>query len=208
MKVSRRNVARHLVLGLSTLLAGIIIAGCSGSGTSSVSITPKPKSVTPIVTSAPPMTLQKYTGKGFTIDHPQDWRIETASNTVAFKDVQGNNILSITRISNPGGKKRAKEIADATLLLLEAGMTDARTISVSPSVIVGGKTWIQHSIAGTLDTTGEQKAPGRTILLVSNHPEHSSSTQTYEIIYSGPDLTFERINVIFQTMIQSFKFTN
>lgn len=204
MQAARKKITRCLMPGLSILLAGIIIVGCSGPVSSSPTPTPKP--TTPVVTSQPSMTLQTYIGKGFTIDHPIDWQVELASNTVAFKDSQGANIFSITRVSNPGGKKSAKEMADATLMLLEAGMTDPKAISVPPDVTIGGKTWIQRSVAGTLDTTDGQKAPGRTVLLVNNHPEHTSSTQAYEIIYSGPDLTFEQINVIFQTMIQSFKF--
>lgn len=209
MIVSGKDVARRGVLGSGIFLIGILLVACSSFSPVGISSTPTPKLVTPVSTFVSSMTLQTYTGKGFTIDHPQDWKVDTTTaNTIAFKDAQGGNLLSITLVSNPGGKKSAKDMADGTLLLLEAGMTESKALSMSSTITVGGKSWVQRGVEGTLDTKDGDEAPGRTILLVNNHPDHSSTTQTYEIIYSGPNLTFTQVNVIFQTMLQSFKFTS
>ncbi len=71
---------------------------------------------------------------------------------------------------------------------------------------MGGNTWSQGE--ATADTTANgQTTSLKLVVLSSNYPQRTASTQTFTLIYSTPTKEFDQTNTqSFQPMLQSFKF--
>ena len=205
MRLLRKFVTRRVVLGLSTLLLVILLAACGGTG-GNASSTPTTQAAAPTYPTTPVVTLKTYTGNGYTIGYPDNWKEQNTNGSIAFTDSLGLDTLTITVVPNPESVKSPSELVDTTLTLLEqtAGVKDAQPApNVPTSATVGGETWAQKGVTGAV-----HNVPGELVVLADNHPASSPTTQAYEITYDGPQATFEATNSIFQAMLQSFKFTS
>ena len=208
MLLFRNNVARRLIPGVCLLMLTIVLAACSGlSGITGGSPTPTP---TPSPRPSPTASAatQTYKGNGYTIAYPQGWKVQPSGNQVVFQDAQGLNVMTIVIVPNPGGLNSADNIADTTFPLVEKTLltNPQPATNVLSTTTVAGDTWSQRGATGTLASGAPVQ--GELIMLVDNHPLNSPNTQTYEIYYGGPSLTFAQVNATyFQAMLQSFKFT-
>jgi hypothetical protein len=153
--------------------------------------------------------LQTYTGKGFTIEYPQNWKAQSSQAGVVFSDAQQLHTLTIAVAPNPGGIASPDKEADAALSLLEksGGISSAQPANLPATTTVGGESWVQRGITGSAMVNGTA-VPGELVVLVDNHPAQSPSTQAFEIYYGGPSVDFQQQNsLVFQPMLQTFKFT-
>ena len=214
MITSWKHVTQWMSVGLSSVLLILLLAGCSGiPGTSSAATpTPKPSpTATPTVapTATPSMPVQTYMGTGFTIQYPQTWKAQASQAGVAFTDAQQLNTFTLAFAPNPGGVATTTKEADASLSLIEnaGGISKVQPVNLPATTTVGGETWDQRGVTGTVTTNGIA-VPGELILLVDNHPASSPTTKAFEIYYAGPAASFQQENSqIFQFMLQTFKFT-
>jgi hypothetical protein len=212
MITSWKRVTRWISVSFSIVFLVILLTACGGSGGSSTATpTPKPPTVAPTTapSTASATQLQTYTGTGFTIEYPQGWKAQAAQGGVSFTDAQQLNTFTIGAAPNPGGVASADKEADASLTLLEkaSGISAVKPVSLPATTTVSGESWVQRGITGTVTTNGVA-VPGELILLVNNHPAQSPTTQTYEIYYDGPSLSFQQEDAtVFQPMLQTFKFT-
>jgi hypothetical protein len=110
---------------------------------------------------------------------------------------------------NPGGTVSAAEALKLGIAgLVKAGkVSDVQPVSLPATTTVGGETWAQSGITGTATSNGVA-IPGELVGLANNHPANSPTTKVFEIYYGGPTLSFQQENLlVFQPMLQSFKFT-
>ena len=86
--------------------------------------------------------------------------------------------------------------------------THVKTVSVSPTITVGGQSWDQA--AGTFDLTqGGQTVTMEQVMIATNHPTSPPGARLFIITYTAPAQTFDQVNSsTFQPMLQSFKFTS
>jgi hypothetical protein len=206
MTFFRQRIMQRVALGLSNLLFIALLVAC-GSTSNPTVVTSPPASPTP--TPTPTMTLQTYTGAGFAIGYPQGWTEHDANGTVTLADSTSENLMTILVVPNPGGVKSASTLADASLSAFEkASVKHAQPVENLPATTaLAGDTWAQRGTTGTVSENG-QDFSGEVILLVDNHPANSASTQAYEISYGGLSITFQQEMIVFQTILQSFKFTS
>jgi hypothetical protein len=206
MLFSWKHATLRLGLGLSALLLVMLLAACGFGG--SASSTPTPTPVTPTST-IPTLALKTYTGNGFSIGYPQDWKVKSTSPLV-FTDSLGVDALSINVAPNPEGTQSPDTLVNLSLTTLEqtSVIKNVQPASDVPTTAtVGGDTWAQRGVTGTANLNG-QDVPGKLVVLADNHPASSPTTQAFEIYYVGPSLTFDATNPRFQAMLQSFKFAS
>lgn len=199
MMFSQRQVTRCLAVGLSILFFAVLLVACGSANT------PAPTAVTP--TTA--VTLQNYTGTGFTMGFPLGWKVQKASGAIVFTDITSDNAVTLLLVPNPDGARSASDLADASLSTLEqTSVKHAQPVAnLSSTAVVDNETWAQRGTTGNVTENG-QNFSGEVILLVNNHPASSPTTQAYEISYGGLFMTFQQENVIFQAMLRSFTFTS
>lgn len=198
----RQKIMQRVALGLSNLLFIALLAACSPIVTSpSVNPTPTP---TPTPTIA-----QTYTGAGFTVGYPQSWTERGVGSAVYFTDSTSVNQMTILVVPNPEGARSASSLADLSLASFEkSSVKHAQPVAnLSATTPLAGDTWAQRGTTGTVSENGENFS-GEVIFLVDNHPANSPSTQAYEISYGGLAITFQQEMIVFQAILQSFKFTS
>ncbi|MGH2507828.1 MAG: PsbP-related protein [Ktedonobacteraceae bacterium] len=205
-----KQVTRRLSLGICSLVLLVLLVACGGStpsgGTNGTASTAPAGGPTP--TPTPSIAMTGATATTYSITYPQTWKKTGAGDNVTFQDAptSGNN-LSIVVTPNPNGVASADKLADATVLAFGKTLTNSKVVTISATITINGVTWSQRAITGTTKV-GVQNVLVKAILLVATHPASSSNTQAYEIIYGGPEFTFDLVNAVdFQPMLNSFKFT-
>ena len=214
MIIARKHMLRRLVLGFSSLLLLVGLAGCTINigGTGSATPTPKPTPTQPPApTPTPALALTTYTATSYSIGYPASagWTKQVSGPLVTFQDAQQLNKLAVGTVPNPGGTQSADSVATASLTTLESAFNvkNAQPANVPATTTVAGESWTQKGITGNVTANGVT-VPVELIVLADNHPASSANTQTYEIGYAGPTAIFSQTNAaIFQPMLQSFKFT-
>ena len=209
MIISWKHVTRRVLAGLSAVVLMVFLAACGGGGsTGSATPTPTTPPSNPSPT-APSTAMQTFTGNGFTISYPQNWKKTSSTNSqTAFQDPTTGNTFTIVQTPDPGGVLSADSLANTTSQGLESSvLTNGKSDSVPASVTINGVTWSQRGASGNTKVDN-QTIPAKLILLVTIHPASAATSQAFELIYAGPALTFDLVNAqIFQPMLQSFKFT-
>lgn len=212
MITSWKRSARWLSASLSALFLLIFLAACGGVSAASPTPTPPPPTPTPSPTATPTQApqVQTYTGAGFTIQYPQDWKVQTTQQgAIAFTDPQKLNTLTIVLVPNPGGAVSASNQLKLGLAGAEklGNMTGAQPVGLPATTTVGGESWVQSGVTGSVTVQGVT-GPAELVGLATNHPATSPTTKTFEIYYAGPTLSFQQEDtLVFQPMLQSFKFT-
>jgi len=208
---SRKCVTHWMFVSLSSLILIVLLTACGGGG-GSASATPTPVPPTPTATATPAQStqMQTYTGTGFTISYPADWKVQTEQTAIVFSDAQQMNTLTIATAPNPGGVASASAVLATSLAAAEQTLkaTNVQPVSGLPATTtVGGDTWAQSGVTGTVTDKGIAVSV-EVVGLAVNHPASSPSTKTFEIYYVSPALTFQQESAaVFQPMLQSFKFT-
>ena len=206
MILSCKRVTRRMSLALCSALLMVLLTACSGIGTTGSSPTPTPTS-TPSPTPTPAMAT--YTGNGYTISYPKDWKVSPSQVEVSFQDAEGINALGVIVSPNPGATS-PDVVLGATLTGAAKGanMTSPSPANLPATVSVGGETWTQKGLTGTA-SSGGKSAPAEIVGLAINHPANSVNPQIFEIVYAGPALGTTMLDQqIFQAMLASFKFTS
>ena len=207
---TRTHVTRHWrLLTIGSILLMLALVACGGGSTASSPPTP-----TPNPTAAPSPTAasntQTYTGDGFTIDYPSNWKIDTSTaGQVIFGDPNTGAAMRINVVDNPSSGQTADSIVGATIQQFQSQYANLQQDSnVSNSAMVGGDTWTQQG--ATYDVTSNGQATNFTgIVLADGHPANSPTLKGFLIVYAAPSNTFDQVNNdIFQPMLQSFTFSS
>ncbi len=203
-----KHVTQRLSLALCALLLVLFLAACGGTGGTAASTpTPKP-TATPSPTPTPAVAM--FTGEGYTISYPKDWKQSSSGGQGAFQDAQGVNALAVLAIPNPNGIQQPGTLVDASLSggVKGANMTNTSPANLPATVSLGGETWTQKGTTGTA-SKGGISAPYEVVVLAVNHPANTANTKIFEIIYAGPVVGSTLMDdQLFQAMLQSFKFTS
>lgn len=216
MFLTQRFVAQRILFVFSTVALTVILAACSVGGLGgSPTATPNPTATptpTPSPTPSPtPNPVAKmFTGDGYTINYPTDWKEESVPPaSVVFRDALNTNTLTVTVQPNNGGITSPLALIDAILqgAVQQNGVTSTSSASVPAQVNVGGKTWDQKGMTGTVTKVGGSVQVELVVLAVI-YPTNSTSSRVYEITYFGPLLSGQLIDgPLFQAMLASYKFT-
>ena len=188
------------------MILALLLVACGGGTTSTPTPAPTPRpSPTPSPTPTPGLTV--YTGKGYSISYPQGWKVTPSSDQVAFTDASGDYNLNILVSPNPNGIADASTVVNESISVVKKQMKNPQTETLPPTTTVGGDSWVQKSITGTVTTNG-QSFDGQVVVMSDNHPANSANTQNFTIIYATEKSLFATANTsYFQPMLQSFKFT-
>lgn len=200
MKVIRSR----FVLILSSVLLSLLLAGCSFDLGFLSGSKPAPAATPPPAASS----LTTYTGDGFTIGYPKDWKVDKNGTSVSFTDSTGLANFTVQQIPSPNGAIPATTAIDAALSAFKGSAKNYKEESVAPTTTVAGATWQQKSASGDVTKDG-QTANARAVIMATNHPDKSPSTKLFSIVYGSPTAVYDLSNVAyFQPMLQSFKFTS
>ena len=212
MNTSWKHMTQRVFVTLSFFGLVVLLTACGGVGSNS-SATPTAQTqaptATPTVASTPIQQVKTYTGTDFTIQYPADWKAQTNSAGVSFTDALQTNTVTIVVVPNPGGTVSAADELKLGMAGVEKtfNISDAKPVDLPATTTLAGETWQQAGITGTVKANGVS-APGKLIGLAVNRPANSPTTKAFEIYYGGLLLTFDQENqMIFQPMLQSFKFT-
>ena len=152
--------------------------------------------------------FKTYTGAGYTIQYPPDWKMTTSSAETAFTDPSGSYNLTIGSTPNPNSAKTADQLADGGITGAKTNLKNVQTVDVPQTTMVGGLPWSQRSITGTSTLNGQSSDIAATVL-ANNHPLHTTDTKGYVIVCVAAKDKFDQAQTkYFQPMIQSFKFTS
>lgn len=208
MTSSWRSVTQRMSVALCSALLVLLLAACGGTGTTGGSATPTPKP-TPTIQPTPTVAMQTYTGTTFSISYPQGVKETPSGGNVAFTDVETGDMMVIATTPNPDGATSTSAAANTAMQIYEKTfLSDAQPTTVSPTVTVGGESWVQLSATGKLVLL-DAGTPGTLVQLADTHPASGANALLYEIIYFGPTSTFTQTNtMVFQPMLASFKFTS
>ena len=199
MKQQVLQTRPHNFLLACSLLLTLLLAACS-TGNS----TPPIAKTKPAPTPTPALTT--YQGDGYSIGYPQGWTVKGKGSFVTFTDPQGLMDFTIEKIPNPNGAIPPTTAITGGLNGFKGQGTNFQQVDVAPTLTLSGTTWSQG--AATADTTANGQTNSlKLVVLSSDYPQRTASTQTFTLIYSTPTKDFDQANTqSFQPMLQSFKF--
>lgn len=202
MNIPLNHAARRFFLSIAALICMVFLAACGGPGNSNSATAPTPKAPTPI----PTVALQTYTGQGFTLRYPADWKA-TGSAPVVIGDAVGLYNMSIGPTANPNGVVSADKAADGGLTGTKANLQNPQSVKVPATVTLNGLTWSQRAVIGNSTENG-QTVSIELVILVTNHPAHAATTKSYILVYGAEKSLFDQASqMYFMPMLLSFKFT-
>lgn len=218
MVCSIQSLMRRLAAGVAMLALVVLLVACGGGNAGKSSNQKTGTSANPIKQVVPTMlatgvataaqtSLSKtYTGTGFTIKYPADWKLTTSSTEAAFTDPSGSYNLTIGSTPNPNGTKVADQLAENGIAGAKTNLKNVQTVDLAQTTDVGGQSWSQRSITGTSTLNG-QSSDIEAVVLANNHPMHTTETKGYVIVYVAGKDTFDQARTkYFQPMLQSFKY--
>ena len=203
-----KHVTQRLSLSVIALLLIVLLAACSSLGGTASS--PTPTTATPSPTPSPTPAVTTYTGDGYTISYPKDWKKSVASGQTTFQDSLGANALGVVVVANPDGVAKPSTVLEATLAnaVKRGNMTNTSPANLPASVSLAGETWVQKGTTGTVGKGGAS-ASFEVVVFTTNHPANTSKTKLFEFVYAGPLVGSTLVDAqIFQAMLASFKFTS
>jgi hypothetical protein len=197
-----QRTPQRVMFACCCMILALLLVACGGGTTS----TPTPAS-TPQPSPTPTPGLTVYTGKGYSISYPQGWKATPSGDSVIFSSGSGVYSLAILVTSNPDGIADASTFANGSIEATKKTMKNPQTETLPPTTTVGGESWVQKSITGTVTSTG-QSIDVQVVVMSDNHPAHSANTRNFIIDYGTEKSRFATANTsYFQPMLQSFKFT-
>jgi hypothetical protein len=202
-----KHVTQRLSLSVIALLLIVLLAACSSLGGTASSPTP---TATPSPAPSPTPAVTTYTGDGYTISYPKDWKKSVAADQTTFQDSLGANALGVVVVANPDGVAKPSTVLEATLAgaVKGATMTNTSPANLPTSVSLAGETWVQKGTTGTVGKGGTSTS-FEVVVFTTNHPANTSKTKLFEFVYAGPLVGSTLVDAqIFQAMLASFKFTS
>jgi hypothetical protein len=191
-----KRTAWRMALSLCALGLVMILAACNDSGNTSSANTP----------SSQPAPLKPFQGTGFTISYPGNWHQQADGDQATFADPVSRNLLAV--FSDPNVADRsASDIGNQAMAdFMKTLLINSQPVSVASTYTLAGASWVQYGATGIL--ASDPGVQGNFYLLVANYPPQGTLINAYEIEYYGPSSTFDQAKTIFQSMLQSFKFTS
>ena len=225
-------LARRVTAGLCVFLLVLLLAACGGSNNSGATSNtgsntsndtstgsnntndsnarPVQQMVTPTATAtaSSKLTLKEYTGSGFTIKYPQDWKVTNSSTSIAFTDPSGNYSMTVNSQSNANGAMSEDQLVTNELENVKKGLKDDQTVNMPATATVGGQSWTQQAVSGSSTVNGKSSEV-QTVVLGTNHPTHAADTKGYSITYAAPKDEFSQTSTTYFTpMLDTFTFTS
>lgn len=146
------SLARRLAGGSVALVLIFLLAACGSGSNSNTSSNNSANPVRQVVTATSmatsTATTKTYTGTGYTIQYPQDWKTTTSSNGTVFTDPSGDYSMTIDSTANPNGSTSASQLAENGLSKAKDKLKNAQTVSVPQTTMVAGQTWDQRAVSG------------------------------------------------------------
>lgn len=225
MVFSTQPLMSRLAAGVSVLALVLLLLACAGGSTANKNSNPNDgASANPVKQVVPTSTATRlatgtatasknpsdktYTGSGFTIRYPSDWKMTTSSTETAFTDPSGSYNLTIGSTPNPNGTKTADQLADGGIAGAKTNLKNVQTVDQPKTTIVGAQSWSQRAITGTSTLNGQSSDIEATVL-ANNHPARATDTKGYVLVYVAAKDQFDQARTkYFQPMLQSFKFTS
>lgn len=211
MKLLRYTHTLRLVTLLTcSLILVVVFAACGGSSSSTTS-TPTPTvKPSPTPSPTPAVSFTTYTGNSYTIGYPQGWKVTSSNNgeQITFTDSATMYFVGIIVAPNPNGITSANTFLNAEVDAVQKNVKNSQVVNVPPTTTIGGDTWVQKSLAGTINSNG-QTGDFQIVFACDNHPANTPSTKSFTILYGATKSSFASANsTYFQSMLQSFKFTS
>ena len=177
-----KNMNFKKLLLLACLFLGVVLVGCNG-----------------------PVSLQTYTGNGYTIGYPQDWASTSQGKVIDFYNQDNTARFAIEIDDNTQGASADSIIDTATQNAnAAANLTNIQQHPMSATVQFAGETWLQRAFDGT-------NANGVNITidyLLTNHGTGSSMKVYIMALATTVDSFDQSNNNFFQPMLKSFVFTS
>jgi hypothetical protein len=208
MKFNRKHAIRMVPLAFCSFILLALLSACDlfGGAGSNASATPTTAAAS---TPAPASEMKLYTGDGFTIKYPQEWKLkeDKGLSLVSFTDPITQSTFTIQTTPNPGGLISSDQIlAGAPEILKSTGMTKIQKDGAATSTTLAGETWKQQGFTSEITQSGQAIAV-KSVVLTSNHPAQAQNTTAYSLAYAGAQALFDQTNsLIFQPMLQSFQY--
>lgn len=209
----KSTLTRRLATGVGALILAFLLVACGGKTSTeqnnsssttnnSAAATSTANALTPTVI----VVMKSYTGTGFTIKYPQNWKVASSANGVAFSDPSGTYNLSIGTTPNADGSVNAEKLVDGGITGAKANLKNVQTIALPATTNFAGQDWTQRAISGDNTYKGQTTAVQANIL-ATNHPTHASNTKGYVIAYVALKEKFAQAKITyFMPMLQTFKF--
>ena len=192
MKLLRISTTPFLIV-LLILALFVVACGSTNSGTTSVS-TPKPPTPTPTP------TVNTFKDDDFAITYPNGWSEKNNNFTVELtkKPDAGMTITVTSTISEVHDLDAYYNLyLTGYINMLKSTIKNFQQTTAPATVQVGGETWHQISFTGSMQNDGTVE--NFTAITVKH------KNQEFTILYGDDQKTYD--GQIFQTMLQSFKFT-
>jgi hypothetical protein len=181
------------------LLVILMLTACS-TGSSNTTIAKTKLKPTP----TPSLTM--YQGDGYSIGYPQGWAVKGKGSLVTFTDAQGLTAFIVEETPNPNGAIPPTTAVSGGLNGFKVQGTNFQSVDITPTLTLGGNTWNQGAAIADTAANGQTNSL-KLVVLSSDYPQRTASTQTFTLIYSTPTKEFDQANTqSFQPMLQSFKF--
>lgn len=197
MTIRIKAIRYWLPLSVCSIVLIIALVAC-GEGTTTASA--------PMSSPTARLSLIPYTGNGYTIRYPLDWKSSRPdSGEVLFSDPTGMAKLLLGSADNSTGVP-----ADATvhgiLHSLQSSQLNFHPLEVPASTTVGGETWSQGAATYDAAVNG-QLVPYKVVVLAVNHGPITPKLKGFLITYTAPTGIFDQVDrTEFQPMLQSFAF--
>ena len=181
------------------LLLTLLLAACNTGNSNNAIAKTKPA-------PTPTPTLTTYQGDGYSIGYPQGWTVKGKGSLVTFTDAQGLTAFIVEETPNPNGAIPPTTAVNGGLNGFKVQGTNFQQVDVAPTLTLGGNTWNQGAAIADTAANGQTNSL-KLVVLSSDYPQRTASTQTFTLIYSTPTKEFDQSNTqSFQPMLQSFKF--
>jgi hypothetical protein len=154
-------------------------------------------------TSQSDSSLQTYTGNGFTIGYPKDWKVteNSAKGEVSFEDPTVNFGLTVG-VGDADGSDAATRVQTAVEGIKQK-LSDQATFqdhTIDPTTTLAGETWNEQAV----DATFQTGSPVTMVVMMATH-----ASKNFSITYQGTKDAFDQGNQsYYQPMLQSFTFAS
>src|SRR6266702_4634304 len=141
-----KSVTQRISLSFVALFLVVLLAACGGLG--GMVSTPKPTATPAPVT---------YTGDGYTISYPKDWKESATDGQITFQDSLGNNAFAVVEVPNPNGVAQPSTVVDSTLAggVKGSNLTKTSSANVPVTVTLACESWTQKGTTGTESVSGQ-----------------------------------------------------
>src|SRR5947209_18888109 len=157
MQSFSRKLQHLSLLTLSCLLLSVFLVACGGDSSSATTdSSAAPTQAASSNTSQSDSSLQTYTGNGFTIGYPKDWKVteKSADGQVIFNDPTGNYGLTVGVGDNTDGLDVATRLQNRVEEIKQkvSNQANVQDHTIDPTTTLAGETWNEQSYDATIQT--------------------------------------------------------